>query len=80
MSPDLPILTDIPVGTFAAIRESEPAFAAWRAELRTMSRLLPEAADDPAKFRQEARALFDDCAHPTRRGNPPDHLAFASAA
>ena len=56
---DLPILTDFPVATFAAIRESEPAFAAWRAELRMMSRLLPEAGD-PHVFRQEAQLLFDD--------------------
>lgn len=57
---DLPLLTDLPVKVFADIRESEPAFAAWRTELRTMSRLLPDTPGDPERFEREARSLFDD--------------------
>jgi hypothetical protein len=51
------------VATFVAIRESEPSFAAWRAQLRMISRQLPNV-DDPDVWRREAQSLFEDALVP----------------
>lgn len=56
---ELPILTDIPLGTFIKIRESEEAFSDWRAELRLATHHLTMAAEKQ-QFTKDAQAILTD--------------------
>lgn len=64
MSVDLPFLQEIDRRTLLAIRKDEAAFADWRAELRTVVRLIVSRPSEGEAFEAEAREVLNDALLP----------------
>jgi hypothetical protein len=59
-SAELPFLTNLNARLMLEIREDEPAFADWRAELRDTIRLIQSLPSDREDFEAEARDVLND--------------------
>jgi hypothetical protein len=61
---DLPFLGGLDPATLVAIRQDEAAFADWRAELRTIGRLIQSTPSDGPAFAREANEVLSDALMP----------------
>lgn len=64
---DLPFLGSLDPKTLVAIREDEPAFADWRAELRTIARSIEQTPSEGETFTREAAEAISDALGPRAR-------------
>jgi hypothetical protein len=64
---DLPFLGELDVKAILAVHDNEPAFAEWRAELRTVARAIETTPSQGAEFVREAGEVISDALLPRAR-------------